>query len=166
MSWPQPNRGPCRERRALDVRERKREREGGRRERGRGERLTFVLSSSRHHPQGENLPLKGQSPHHHRLLSFSYHPTYCHHHFLMFCYIHNTAQKIQNHIKDNISRVAQWERAGPITQRSMDRNHPLLISFLFLFILPFLLIHFVALLFLRLLSWCYKVDNKLNKFGT
>ena len=24
------------------------------------------------------------------------------------------------------SRVAQWERAGPITQRSMDRNHPLL----------------------------------------
>ena len=26
--------------------------------------------------------------------------------------------------------MAQWERAGPITQRSMDRNHPLLI-FLF-----------------------------------
>ena len=25
-----------------------------------------------------------------------------------------------------VSRVAQWERAGPITQRSMDRNHPLL----------------------------------------
>ena len=24
------------------------------------------------------------------------------------------------------SRVAQWEHAGPITQRSMDRNHPLL----------------------------------------
>ena len=24
------------------------------------------------------------------------------------------------------SRVAQWERAGPITQRSMDRNHSLL----------------------------------------
>ena len=24
------------------------------------------------------------------------------------------------------SRVAQWKRAGPITQRSMDRNHPLL----------------------------------------
>ena len=24
------------------------------------------------------------------------------------------------------SRVAQWERVGPITQRSMDRNHPLL----------------------------------------
>ena len=29
------------------------------------------------------------------------------------------------------SRVAQWERAGPITQRSMDRNHPLLSFFLF-----------------------------------
>ena len=27
------------------------------------------------------------------------------------------------------SRVAQWERAGPITQRSMDRNHPLLVLF-------------------------------------
>ena len=28
------------------------------------------------------------------------------------------------------SSVAQWKRAGPITQRSMDRNHPLL-SFFF-----------------------------------
>ena len=27
------------------------------------------------------------------------------------------------------SRVAQWERAGPITQRSMDRNHSLLSLF-------------------------------------
>ena len=26
------------------------------------------------------------------------------------------------------SRVAQRKRAGPITQRSMDRNHPLLLS--------------------------------------
>ena len=25
-----------------------------------------------------------------------------------------------------MSSVAQWKRAGPITQRSMDRNHPLL----------------------------------------
>ena len=30
----------------------------------------------------------------------------------------------------DVSRVAQWKRAGPITQRSMDRNHPLL-SFFF-----------------------------------
>ena len=29
------------------------------------------------------------------------------------------------------SRVAQWERAGPITQRSMDRNHSLLLTFFF-----------------------------------
>ena len=36
--------------------------------------------------------------HQHRLLSFGYHG----------------------------SSVAQWKRAGPITQRSMDRNHPLL----------------------------------------
>ena len=26
------------------------------------------------------------------------------------------------------SRVAQWKRAGPITQRSVDRNHALLIE--------------------------------------
>ena len=30
------------------------------------------------------------------------------------------------------SSVAQWKRAGPITQRSMDRNHPLLGLFSFL----------------------------------
>ena len=29
----------------------------------------------------------------------------------------------------NISSVAQWKRAGPITQRSVDRNHSLLILF-------------------------------------
>ena len=28
----------------------------------------------------------------------------------------------------NRSRVAQRKRAGPITQRSMDRNHPLLLK--------------------------------------
>ena len=34
----------------------------------------------------------------------------------------------------NHSRVAQWKRAGPITQRSVDRNYALLrILFLFLF---------------------------------
>ena len=27
------------------------------------------------------------------------------------------------------SRVAQWKRAGPITQRSVDRNHSLLAFF-------------------------------------
>ena len=27
------------------------------------------------------------------------------------------------------SRVAQWKRAGPITQRSVDRNHALLVIF-------------------------------------
>ena len=42
------------------------------------------------------------------------------------------------------SRVAQWERAGPITQRSMDRNHPLLLLNFFYnneisFFQPFLL---------------------------
>lgn len=28
-----------------------------------------------------------------------------------------------------VSRVAQWKRAGPITQRSVDRNHALLTDF-------------------------------------
>ena len=28
------------------------------------------------------------------------------------------------------SRVAQWKRAGPITQRSVDRNYALLSTFL------------------------------------
>ena len=32
-----------------------------------------------------------------------------------------------------MSRVAQWKRAGPITQRSVDRNHALLILFYFHF---------------------------------
>ena len=40
------------------------------------------------------------------------------------------------------SRVAQRERAGPITQRSMDRNHPLLSFFFFL---SFFLSFFFAL---------------------
>ena len=30
------------------------------------------------------------------------------------------------------SRVAQWKRAGPITQRSVDRNYALLVFFVFL----------------------------------
>ena len=45
-------------------------------------------------------------------------------------------QKIQCLFKDGFcnapwhSRVAQWKRAGPITQRSVDRNHALLTFFL------------------------------------
>ncbi len=35
---------------------------------------------------------------------------------------------------DNSSRVAQWKRAGPITQRSVDRNHALLETFYFAFV--------------------------------
>ena len=31
----------------------------------------------------------------------------------------------------NDSRVAQWKRAGPITQRSVDRNYALLVTFFF-----------------------------------
>ena len=30
------------------------------------------------------------------------------------------------------SRVAQWKRAGPITQRSVDRNYALLVGFFFI----------------------------------
>ena len=35
------------------------------------------------------------------------------------------------HLSFSRSRVAQWKRAGPITQRSVDRNHALLHFFLF-----------------------------------
>ena len=31
----------------------------------------------------------------------------------------------------NNSRVAQWKRAGPITQRSVDRNYALLVNYFF-----------------------------------
>ena len=40
-------------------------------------------------------------------------------------------------VAEQVSRVAQWERAGPITQRSMDRNHPLLAFFTFFYIYHF-----------------------------
>ncbi len=33
------------------------------------------------------------------------------------------------------SRVAQWKRAGPITQRSVDRNYALLVTFTSVFFL-------------------------------
>ena len=48
--------------------------------------------------------------------------------------LHQTAISMNKYQQQCISfqgsRVAQWERAGPITQRSMDRNHPLLRLFL------------------------------------
>ena len=37
------------------------------------------------------------------------------------------------HVNCIESRVAQWKRAGPITQRSIDRNYPLLTHFCFSF---------------------------------
>ena len=54
---------------------------------------------------------------------------------------HNEAKVMTSHenallvFTNQSSRVAQWERAGPITQRSMDRNHPLLSTFFFLSLL-------------------------------
>ena len=37
-----------------------------------------------------------------------------------------TLSKQGSYILNECSRVAQWKRAGPITQRSVDRNHALL----------------------------------------
>ena len=45
----------------------------------------------------------------------------------MLCVVCGTMYKYMMRFELSASRVAQWERAGPITQRSMDRNHPLLI---------------------------------------
>ena len=50
------------------------------------------------------------------------------------------------------SRVAQWKRAGPITQRSEDQNLALLVVFLFLF-------SFTFLSFLVLRAFLFKFDK-------
>ena len=73
-----------------------------------------------------NLRVKGSSP---LLGAFFFLPLqrksslfsfFSHQHWATYFFFHN-------------SSVAQWKRAGPITQRSMDRNHPLLHFFLFFF---------------------------------
>ena len=42
------------------------------------------------------------------------------------------------------SRVAQWKRAGPITQRSVDRNHALLDIFALKCCLEFVLVRWCS----------------------
>ena len=45
------------------------------------------------------------------------------------CYIFDKNDEFYRYLFEflfNNSRVAQWKRAGPITQRSVDRNHALL----------------------------------------
>ena len=44
--------------------------------------------------------------------------------FLFGGFLFNVHQEETHGFTD--SRVAQWKRAGPITQRSVDRNYPLL----------------------------------------
>ena len=58
------------------------------------------------------------------------------------------------------SRVAQWKRAGPITQRSEDQNLALLHCFIVLFLCCcFFFVFFFVCLFLLLLYWCgFKID--------
>ena len=46
--------------------------------------------------------------------------------FLMFHYLWIRPGLVFTFYLDALSRVAQRKRAGPITQRSVDRNHPLL----------------------------------------
>ena len=50
--------------------------------------------------------------------------TLCQFDILLYVLVHCTVIVV---VAEQVSRVAQWERAGPITQRSMDRNHPLLV---------------------------------------
>ena len=58
--------------------------------------------------------------------------------FFFFLFLFNVHQEETHGFTD--SRVAQWKRAGPITQRSVDRNYPLLDYFsLLLPLLPFTL---------------------------
>ena len=44
--------------------------------------------------------------------------------FFLFCFFPYGGLHYRTVNRD--SRVAQWKRAGPITQRSVDRNHALL----------------------------------------
>ena len=45
---------------------------------------------------------------------------------------HNSIHIEMDQPVGNRSRVAQWKRAGPITQRSVDRNYALLVAMFFL----------------------------------
>ena len=121
-----------------------------------GWRLTSVLSSSRHHPQDENLPLKDQTLNHHPS-AFSYHPTYCHHHFPTACWnkIH-----VQNHINCYLWHRQQSGAVGACWAHNpeVDGSKPSSAKNLFFFLffpLPFLFIHFICLFLLRHLPWCY-----------
>ena len=49
-------------------------------------------------------------------------------------------------VSNTDSRVAQWKRAGPITQRSVDRNYALLKTIFFL-LHPIILYRFKAVHF-------------------
>ena len=92
-------------------------------------RVRARLAQSVEH-QTFNLRVKGSSP---LLGAFFFLPLqrksslfsfFSHQHWATYFFFHN-------------SSVAQWKRAGPITQRSMDRNHPLLHFFLFFFFFIF-----------------------------
>ena len=145
MSWPQPNRGPCRERKGVGcvlmcvcVCVRATVCVCGERERERW-RLTSALSSNRHHPQGENLALKDQNlNHHHHLQPFSYHLTYCHHHFLTPCY--NNSIKIQNHIKCYLWHHQQSGAVGACWAHNpeVDGSKPSSAKNFFFFFSPYL----------------------------
>ena len=130
MSWPQPNRGPCRQGRVLDVREREegREREG---EESEGEERDWLLSSL---PAGiihwVKICLWRVKVHITTFFLFQLTVTITSWRFaILYTIQHKRYKTTSKIIYNNHSRVAQWERAGPITQRSMDRNHPLLIFF-------------------------------------
>ena len=45
---------------------------------------------------------------------------------LIMCSIWTLTRSCNGYAINHSSRVAQWKRAGPITQRSIDRNYPLL----------------------------------------
>jgi hypothetical protein len=76
--------------------------------------------------------------------------------------------KILSYHLFNLSRVAQWKRAGPITQRSVDRNHALLFVFYFLLIMEplkcFLNVKYIDLISANVtLSNCYwRSTNPMN----
>ena len=63
------------------------------------------------------------------------------------------------------SRVAQWKRAGPITQRSEDQNLALLNNFFLFFFQPLSFLFLFIICFFVLRAFLLKFDIKVNIFS-
>ncbi len=75
----------------------------------------------------------------------------------------------QNQSLSGGSRVAQWKRAGPITQRSIDRNYALLTSYFYYFFylgLAVLMNNGIHLAYVPLAQWIARWTSKPKVLGS